>query len=177
MLILEYLNWEILVLIAGTFNNNGMLAAMVIICTIGGSLITIPYGMSISAVAMVGNALGANRPNEAKANAKLIMMASVLVSVSVTLCLVVFKETIIMIYDDETEVLEFTYPAFITFCAVFNFDWQQNCMCGLIKAVNQQGNASIASFTTMVLISIPLGTTLGVTYGWGLSGLWIGYGT
>lgn len=58
MLILEYLNWEILVLIAGTFRNNDMLAAMVIICTVGGSLITIPYGFSISAVAMVGNALG-----------------------------------------------------------------------------------------------------------------------
>ena len=100
MLILEYLNWEILVLIAGTFNNNSMLAAMVIICTIGGSLITIPYGMSISAGAMVGNALGSNQPNAAKANAKLIMMASVLVSISVTLTLVVFKETIIMIYDD-----------------------------------------------------------------------------
>ena len=29
----------------------------------------------------------------------------------------------------------------------------------------------------MILISIPVGYTLGVTYGWGLSGLWVGYGT
>ena len=123
MLILEYLNWEILVLIAGTFQNNAMLAAMVIICTIGGSLITIPYGMSISAVAMVGNALGSNHPSEAKANAKLIMFASFFVSISVTLTLVVFKETMIQIYDDTPDVLENTYPAFITFCCVFNLDW------------------------------------------------------
>jgi MATE family multidrug resistance protein len=95
MLILEYLNWEILVLIAGTFNDNSLLAAMVIICTVGGSLITIPYGMSISAVAMVGNALGSNKPNEAKSNAKLIMTVSVIVSLSVTMTMSVFKETII----------------------------------------------------------------------------------
>ena len=29
----------------------------------------------------------------------------------------------------------------------------------------------------MVFVSIPVGYTLGVTWGWGLSGLWIGYGT
>ena len=73
MLFLNWLNWEVLVLLAGQFQDNNMLAAMVVICTIGNFLIMIPTGLSIAAVALVGNALGQNRPNEAKASSTLVI--------------------------------------------------------------------------------------------------------
>lgn len=64
------------------------------------------------------------------------MIVSTIVSIVTTLAMVIFKVAIVSLYDDSPEILAYTYPAFVTFCIVFNFDWAQNCMCGLIKAVN-----------------------------------------
>lgn len=65
MLFLDWANWEVLVLMAGQFQSNDMLSVMVVICTIGNIFIMIPTGLSVAAVAQVGNALGRNKPKEA----------------------------------------------------------------------------------------------------------------
>ena len=65
MLFLDWANWEVLVLMTGQFQSNEMLSAMVLICAIGNFFMMIPTGLSVAAVAQVGNALGRNKPKEA----------------------------------------------------------------------------------------------------------------
>ena len=63
MLVLENLNMEILVLLAGMLQSVEMLAAQVILVAIGQFVIMIPYGLALAAVSMVGHSLGANKPD------------------------------------------------------------------------------------------------------------------
>ncbi len=68
MLLLENFNLEILVLLAGMLGDNNVLAAQVILVSIGNIVIMLPYGLSLGAVSMIGQSLGANKPKEAALN-------------------------------------------------------------------------------------------------------------
>jgi multidrug resistance protein, MATE family len=113
-----------------------MLAAMVVICTIGNFLIMIPTGLSIAAVALVGNALGENRPNEAQLSSTLVIQSSVVMAATVAICIATFRQELVEIYDDSPEVMELAAPALVVYSVGFFFDWMQNAICGLIKSVN-----------------------------------------
>ena len=60
MLFLEYANWELMMLMAVIMGNQDILAAQIIISTVGSLVLSVPYGLSVSAVAVIGQALGAN---------------------------------------------------------------------------------------------------------------------
>jgi Na+-driven multidrug efflux pump len=60
MVFLEYANWELMMLMAVMMGNQDILAAQVIISTVGSLVLSIPFGLSVSAVAVIGQALGAN---------------------------------------------------------------------------------------------------------------------
>jgi Na+-driven multidrug efflux pump len=60
MLVLENLNMEILVLLAGILGDTNVLAAQVILVSIGQFTIMVPYGFALGAVSMIGHSLGAN---------------------------------------------------------------------------------------------------------------------
>ena len=76
MLVIENLNMEILVLLAGMLHSADMLAAQVILVAFGQFMIMIPYGLALAAVSMVGHSLGANRAAEARENCKLVTVVS-----------------------------------------------------------------------------------------------------
>ena len=61
MMLLEYTNVGIMVLLAGTLGDTKQLAAMVLLVSIQGLIIMIPLGFGIAGVQMVCNAIGANK--------------------------------------------------------------------------------------------------------------------
>ena len=73
MLFLENLNMEVLGLMAGLLGTADQLAAQVIVVTIAELAMMVPYGLSLGAVTLVGQSLGAKKPEEASANAKLVV--------------------------------------------------------------------------------------------------------
>jgi len=62
MLFLENSNMEILILMAGLLGNADQLAAQVIVVAIAEIAMMVPYGLSLGAVTLVGQSLGAKRP-------------------------------------------------------------------------------------------------------------------
>ena len=46
----------------------------------------------------------------------------------------------------------------------------------MIKGVGKQGVASIASIFCMFIVGLPLSWLFGIKLGFGLPGLWVGYG-
>lgn len=54
MLLLENMNIEVLVLLAGLLGSADLLAAQVIVVTLGELSMMIPYGLSLGAVTLVG---------------------------------------------------------------------------------------------------------------------------
>ena len=73
MLFLENLNLEILVLMAGLYQDVNVLAAQVILVALGQVLMSFPYGLSLASGVTVGHSVGGNRPEEAVANCKMTL--------------------------------------------------------------------------------------------------------
>jgi len=88
MMFLEFFNWEVLTIMAGMMKSETILASLVIISTFSLCIRMIPFGFSCGAAAVIGKALGANKPELAK---KTMIMISVSSSIIFALiCLVLF---------------------------------------------------------------------------------------
>jgi Na+-driven multidrug efflux pump len=83
----------------------------------------IPYGFSIGAVAVIGTALGANKPELAIKNIFMISVTSLIIGAMFCLVLITLPSQIIFMYDDSPSVEEKCLPAFRVFAIAFFFDW------------------------------------------------------
>ena len=72
---LEYFNWEILTIMGGRMNDNSILAYLVIIATFNSCILTLPVGFAMGEANIIGTALGANRPELAKKNMKIMSVS------------------------------------------------------------------------------------------------------
>ena len=136
MLFIETLNMESLVLMTGAiYGDVNFIAAQVIVVNLGEFMIMIPYGIALGAVAMIGNSLGANKPKEAIANTKMVITTSIGFAVTICCTCALFRTAIIETFSSTEEVNELCKPAFFAFCMAFIFDFFQNTMSGVIKAV------------------------------------------
>ena len=136
MLTIENLNMEILVLFAGLMHSDDTLAACVMLVAFGQFTIMIPYGMALANVAMVGHALGANKPQEAKRNTVLVMVVSIVVAITVALILFILKDGLLLLYAsrDNPVIISEAQSAFLCFIVAMTFDWTQCNTSGVIKA-------------------------------------------
>ncbi len=123
MLVLENLNMEILVFLAGIMGDTKMLAAQVILIAIGQFAIEIPYGLALGAVSMIGHSLGANEPKEAAFNSKIISLMTVTFCVLTVSILILSRETILSLFTDDAAVIEIAKDSYIVFMVAFSFDW------------------------------------------------------
>ena len=88
MLSLENANMQISVLLASFLGDIDKLAAQTTVVAFGDFIIQVPYGLSLGAVTLVGNTLGANKPKLAIKNAKMVLVASQ--SIAVVVCTALF---------------------------------------------------------------------------------------
>lgn len=139
-------------------------------------LLTFPFGLSLSAAAFVGNAMGARRPELAKSNSRIFFVFSAILAFMVCSALSYYRHHLITLYGATIEVRNLADPTIGVFCIVFFLDWLQVSLGGIIKGVGQQGIASVASLFCMVCLNFPIGYLIGIHQGVGLPGLWIGFG-
>ena len=130
---------EILVILAGLFNDVNILAGQVILVAVGQLLIQIPYGLSLATVTTVGNSLGGNKPFEAIANCKMISYITSVVTVLLVLFMYGISESLVTIFssDESTEVADIAYGSFAVFLMAFMFDATQCNAAGVIKATGK----------------------------------------
>jgi Na+-driven multidrug efflux pump len=72
---LENFNWEILTIMGGRMNDTSILAYLVIIATFNYCILMIPVGCAMGEANIIGTALGANRPELAKKNMKIMSVS------------------------------------------------------------------------------------------------------
>ena len=73
---LEYFNWEILTIMGGRMNDKSILAYLVIIATFNCCVQMLPKGFAMGEANIVGTALGANKPELAKKNIKIMSVSA-----------------------------------------------------------------------------------------------------
>ena len=135
MLFFENLSMQALVLMAGATGDVNALAAQVLVVSIGELLLTFPYGLSLSAAAFVGNAMGARRPALAKSNSRIFFVFSAFIALAVCLTLSHYRHSIITLYGATLEVRNLADPTIRVFAIVFFCDWVQCSLGGIIKGV------------------------------------------
>ena len=123
MLMLENLNMEILVLLAGIMGDTKVLAAQVILVSIGQFTIMVPYGLALGAVSMIGHSLGANEPKEAAFNSRIITVVTFAFCLVIITVLGLCKEPIISLFTDDAAVIEIAKESYMVFVVAFSFDW------------------------------------------------------
>ena len=101
-----------------------MLAAQVILVAVAQFMIMIPYGLSLAAVSMVGHALGANKPDLAVANSKLVIYVTTCFNMFVASVLILSRSAIVSLFIDEPAVIELAETSFPVMVLSFFFDWQ-----------------------------------------------------
>ena len=72
---LEYFNWEILTIMGGRMNDKSILAYLVIIATFNSCILMLPVGFAMGEANIIGTALGANRPELAQKNMKIMSVS------------------------------------------------------------------------------------------------------
>jgi len=139
-------------------------------------LLTFPFGLSLSAAAFVGNAMGAKRPALAKSNAKIFFFFSAFLAFIICMTLNHFRHSVITLYGANIDVRNMADPTIRVFSIVFFCDWMQCSLGGIIKGVGQQAIASLASLFCMICLNFPISYLIGLHHEAGLPGLWVGFG-
>jgi Na+-driven multidrug efflux pump len=78
--------------------NTDQLAAQVIVVAIAEFSIMVPYGLSLGAVTLVGQSLGAGKADEAKANSWLVAKFAQISAAVFCICMILLREPLIHIY-------------------------------------------------------------------------------
>ena len=107
------------------------------VVSIGELLLTFPFGLSLSAAAFVGNAMGAKRPVLAKSNARIFFFFSAIFAMMVCMTLSHYRHSIITLYGANIDVRKMADPTIRVFSIVFFCDWMQCSLGGIIKGVGQ----------------------------------------
>lgn len=136
----------------------------------------IPYGFSLAAVSMIGQALGADRPAEARRICKVVLFTTSAVCLLTALVLNFSAGGLISLFTEDLVIAELAKDTFGIFVLAFAFDWVQCCACGLIKGAGLQSVGSLCSLFCLCFISLPTSYLLTFQFGFGIKGLWIGYG-
>lgn len=106
MLMLEYTNAEVMILLAGMIGDTNQLAAQVVLVSILALIIMIPYGFGTAGISMVGNAMGAMKVKKAIGICKMICAFTIIFYLVFGTGLNFAKNPIIGIYTQDEEVAE-----------------------------------------------------------------------
>jgi len=134
----------------------------------------IPLGISSAAAVRVGAALGARDAAGAARSgwtAFFLGAASMLASGTT---FVIFPEEVLRIFTTDSAVIA-TGATLLAVAAVFQlFDGIQGVATGALRGIGDTRTAMIANLVGHWLVGLPFGYVLGLRWGWGVTGIWMG---
>ncbi|CAO3578677.1 unnamed protein product [Absidia cylindrospora] len=170
-------NWayEIIALASGWIDDgNTSQGAQSVLVTSVAMFYTIPFGVGISASNRVGNALGAQRPEQAAMAAKAALIAACVVASINASVLFLFRHRWAYLFTDDDEVVTMVSQV-IPVVAVFIFG---DNVAGIADGVlNGQGRQHVGAWFNLAayyLSSLPIGFFLCFSLRWDLVGIWSG---
>ena len=126
---IENLYQEFLILFAAMLHRNEMLAAQIILTSLGQFLTMIPYSLSISAYQMVCHSLNrVGRVDHAILFCWIIAVSTTGLCLICTLLVNLNKGDIIGLFTENQEVSLIAQHAFMTFSVAFSLEWILQCV-------------------------------------------------
>jgi putative MATE family efflux protein len=145
--------------------------------TIGMSImslcITLGYGFNLTAVTLVGQALGAGNPQEAEKDTKEVLKINMLFMVVMSAIIIVFAPQLFSLYSNDQEVISCGVELIRIYAFSQPFLAIVQVLSGSLRGGGDTKYPMIATFIGVWLFRLLFGYLLGVLFGMGISGVWI----
>lgn len=175
MVCLEYLAFEILVLLAGLMPNSELTTSLIAMCVNTEAIAyMITYGLSAAASTRVSNELGAGNPDRAKNAMAVTLKLSVLLGFLVVLALALGHNIWAGFFSDSPAIIE-EFASMTPFLAIsIMLDSVQGVLSGVARGCGWQHLAMYVNLATFYLIGVTIACLLGFKLKLYAKGLWIG---
>ena len=144
MLLFQWWAFEIIYLYCGWLGIK-QLAASVIMINISVMMFLIPLGIAVWATNLVGNYLGANKPNKARIFSYASITFGIWTESVLLILFLVFKDWIISIYSVDEDVVYYINEAYFLWFIFSISDLFQGIWAGTIRAIGFQNKATIVA--------------------------------
>lgn len=175
MLCLETWYFQIMVLIAGLFENAELaLDSLTVSMTISGWVFMISVGFNAAASVRVSNELGAGHPKSASFSVVAVTTASSLISLLCAILVLVFRYQLSYIFTGGSHVSQAVaeLSPFLALSILLN--GIQPVLSGVAVGCGWQAFVAYVNIACYYLIGIPFGVLLGFYFNLGVKGLWGG---
>ncbi|GLD97918.1 hypothetical protein PINS_up006615 [Pythium insidiosum] len=177
MLIMEWWAYEVVAVMAGLLPNAVLaVSAHAVIMNVAYLFYMAFVGVSVAANVRIGQHLGANEPEKARAAGVLAMKMVLALSVVVSVVVFLGRDVLPTLFLDDADAIARAASALAVW-APFELAEALNClMQGVAKGAAQQTKAALINGLSFYAVGVPLAYALAFHSGWGVEGLWVGLG-
>lgn len=160
-------------LLASTISTYAVAAHQVAI-NFASLMFMIPFGLSVAISARVGNAVGKQRMDEARARGYTGIGVSSALMVCTAAVMFLFPNTIVSIYTTDQAVADLAVQL-IFMAAIFQLsDGLQVSAYGALKGLKDTKIPMLVNLVAYWILGFPIAYYIGIVLGYGAPGLWIG---
>lgn len=132
-------------------------------------------GLGIGGTALVGQSLGAERPDYAMMYGKIAQRCATAIGVALGIVFVLLRRQLIGLFSDDPQIIEMGSSIMYIVSFACMIQTQQTVLLGCLRGAGDSRFAAVTSFVCIAIIR-PLSTyLLCYTVGLGLIGAWLGY--
>lgn len=170
----EWWSSEILTFLAGSLTNPEVdLSVMSVYQSMVAICFMFPSSFRVSSNTRVGNALGANRPKDARTGALVAMLLALVFGMIISCFLLAFRSDIGVLFTNDAQVVDLVGSLVPILCIYVIADGAATSLTGVIQGMGKQPIAFPVVMFSYYIIGIPLAIYLARTGKWGfLPGAW-----
>ncbi|KAG6588001.1 Protein DETOXIFICATION 51, partial [Cucurbita argyrosperma subsp. argyrosperma] len=172
---LEWWWYEIMIILCGLLTNpKATVASMGILIQTTSLIYIFPSSLGFAVSTRVGNQLGANQPGRAKLSAVVAVFIAVIMGLSATTFAVSIRNVWARLFTNDLEIIRLTSMALpiLGLCEIGNCP--QTVGCGVLRGSARPSTAARINLSAFYIVGMPVAVGLGIVFGVGFSGLWLG---
>ncbi|CAI8613421.1 unnamed protein product [Vicia faba] len=175
MVCLKWWACELLVLLAGLFQDPKLETSVLSIClTISTLHFTISYGLGAATSTRVSNELGAGNPKAVRFSVCTAMFLAIAEALIITAILLGCRHILGYAYTNDTMVVHYVALMTPLLCASIFTDSLQAVLSGVARGSGWQHVGAYVNLGAFYLVGVPIGVVLGFVAHFRAKGLWIG---
>ncbi|KAJ0398093.1 hypothetical protein P43SY_001183 [Pythium insidiosum] len=177
MMVMEWWAFEILSLLSGVLPDRVVaVSAHAVQANVASLGYMTVLGFSVAANIRVGHHLGANQPRRARLVSRLAIKLVAGIGMSFALALLLGRHAIPWLFVGDALTVDRASHVLLVW-ACFEPVEALNClMQGIFQGAGRQDTAARTNAVAYYAVGMPLAYALGLRAGWGVEGLWLGFG-
>ena len=156
---------------------NGMGTVAIAANTIGMSIMSVcinfGYGFNLAAVTLVGQAMGAGKPEKAHTYTKGILKMNILAMSAISVVIIAFASQLFALYTDDSKVIACGADIIRIYAFSQPFLAIDHVLGGSLRGAGDTRYPMITTFIGVWLLRLVFGYILGVLFDMGIRGVWI----